>query len=56
VDVVGSNKAEIFKISRLAGGRVRVQEFARHGNTSEPTGPALFDRTFEPRETQEICV
>jgi hypothetical protein len=56
VDVVGSNKAEIFKVERLAGGRVRVQEFDRKGDTQEPTIPALFDRTFEPRETQEICV
>ncbi len=56
VDVVGSNKAEIFKVERLAGGRVRVQEFDRKGDTQEPDGPALFDRTFEPRETREICV
>jgi hypothetical protein len=56
VDIVGSNKAEIFKVERLAGGRVRVQEFDRKGDTQEPNGPALFDRTFEPRETQEICV
>lgn len=56
VDVVGSNKAEIFKVERLTGGRVRVQEFDRKGDTNEPNGPALFDRTFEPKETQEICV
>jgi hypothetical protein len=56
VDVVGSNKAEIFKVERLAGGRVRVQEFDRKGDANEPNGPALFDRTFEPGETQEICV
>ncbi|RZK99504.1 MAG: hypothetical protein EOO62_24755, partial [Hymenobacter sp.] len=56
VDVVGSNKAEIFKVARLAGGRVRVQEFDRKGDTNEPNGPALFDRTFEPRETQEVCL
>ncbi|HET9503807.1 MAG TPA: hypothetical protein VFO93_09710 [Hymenobacter sp.] len=56
VDVVGSNKAEIFKVERLAGGRVRVQEFARKGDAAEPSGPALFDRTFEPAETKEICL
>ncbi|TDN37172.1 hypothetical protein E4631_06980 [Hymenobacter sp. UV11] len=56
VDVVGSNKAEVFRIERLAGGRVRVQEFDRKGDSPEPHGPALFDRTFEPAETEEICV
>ena len=56
VDVVGSNENEVFKIERLPGGRVRVQEFKRKGDSQEPTGPALFDRTFEPKETKEICV
>jgi len=56
VDVVGSNKAELFKVERLAGGRVRVQEFARKGDTQQANGPALFDRTFEPKETKEICL
>jgi hypothetical protein len=56
VDVVGSNKNELFKVERLAGGRVRVQEFARQGDAPEPSGPALFDRTFEPTETKEICL
>ncbi len=56
VDVVGSNKAEIFKVERLPGGRVRVQEFDRKGDTAEANGPALFDRTFEPKETKEICL
>jgi hypothetical protein len=54
VDVVGSNKAEIFRVERLAGGRVRVQEFDRKGDTRESSGPSLFDRTFEPGETHEI--
>jgi hypothetical protein len=56
VDVVGSNKAEVFRVERLAGGRVRVQEFARQGDTQQPNGPALFDRTFEPQETKEIAI
>lgn len=56
VDVVGSNKAEVFRIGRRAGGRVRVREFDRQGDSPEPHGPALFDRTFEPSETAEICV
>lgn len=45
VDVVGSNEKEVFKVERLAGGRVRVQEFARRGNSPEPNGPVLFERT-----------
>jgi hypothetical protein len=56
VDIVGSNENEIFKVERLAGGRVRVQEFGRRGDTQEPSGPALFDRTFEPQETKEIAI
>ncbi|MVN75240.1 hypothetical protein GO988_02775 [Hymenobacter sp. HMF4947] len=56
VDVVGSNEAEIFRVERLAGGRVRVQEFDRKGDTEEVNGPALFDRTFEPKETEEIAL
>jgi hypothetical protein len=56
VDVVGSNENEVFKVERLAGGRVRVQKFARQGDAPEASGPALFDRTFEPRETKEICL
>ncbi|WP_151089024.1 hypothetical protein [Hymenobacter baengnokdamensis] len=56
VEVVGSNKAEVFRVERLSDGSVRVQEFARKGATDTPSGPALFDRTFEPRETKEIAL
>ena len=56
VDVVGSNKAEIFEVERLPGGRVRVREYDLKGDTGQAQGAALFDRTFEPRETKEISV
>jgi len=56
VDVVGSNKGEVFQVNRLANGQVRVQMFDRAGDSEEPKGPALFDRTFEPNETDEVCL
>jgi len=36
---VGSNKAEIFKLTRLASCRVRGQEFAHMGDDKERSGP-----------------
>ena len=56
VDVVGSNKGEVFRVNRLPGGQVRVQMFDRAGDTEEAQGPALFDRTFRPNETDEVCL
>ena len=56
VDVVGSNKGEVFLVNRLPGGEVRVQMFDRASEGEEPKGPALFDRTFKPRETDEVCL
>lgn len=56
VDVVGSNKGEVFLVNRLPGGQVRVQMFDRAKEGNEPNGPALFDRTFKPRETDEVCL
>ncbi|MBD2767987.1 hypothetical protein IC235_08785 [Hymenobacter sp. BT664] len=56
VDVVGSNKGEVFLVNRTPDGQVRVQMFDRAGDTEEPQGPALFDRTFRPQETKEVCV
>jgi hypothetical protein len=56
VDVVGSNKGEVFLVNRLPGGLVRVQMFDRAKEGNEPNGPALFDRTFKPRETDEVCL
>jgi hypothetical protein len=56
VDVVGSNKAEVFQIERLAGGRLHVRMFDKASEGEAPNGPALFDRTFEPKETEEVSV
>ncbi|WP_125921504.1 hypothetical protein [Hymenobacter lapidarius] len=56
VDVVGSNKGEVFLVNRLPDGQVRVQMFDRAKEGEAPNGPALFDRTFKPRETDEVCL
>jgi hypothetical protein len=56
VDVVGSNKGEVFQVNRLPDGQVRVQLFDRAGDTDSPKGAALFDRTFKPGETEEVCL
>ena len=56
VDVVGSNKGEVFRVNRLPDGQVRVQMFDRAGDTENPEGSALFDRTFQPTETEEVCL
>ncbi|RSK50350.1 BamA/TamA family outer membrane protein [Hymenobacter rigui] len=56
VDVVGSNKAEVFRVDRQADGRVRVQLFDKAKEGDEPNGPALFDRIFSPKETEEISL
>jgi hypothetical protein len=56
VDVVGSNKGEVFQVNRMPDGQVRVQMFDRAGDTESPKGAALFDRTFKPNETEEVCL
>ncbi|RSK34639.1 BamA/TamA family outer membrane protein [Hymenobacter metallilatus] len=56
VDVVGSNKAEVFRVNRQADGNVRVQMFDKAKDGDEPNGPALFDRTFSPKETEEVSL
>ena len=56
VDVVGSNKGEVFRVNRLPDGQVHVQLFDRAGDTENPKGAALFDRTFKPTETDEVCL
>ncbi|WP_201981774.1 BamA/TamA family outer membrane protein [Hymenobacter rubidus] len=56
VDVVGSNKGEVFQVNRLPDGQVRVQMFDRAGDTDNSKGTALFDRTFNPNETDEVCL
>ncbi|KAA9345667.1 BamA/TamA family outer membrane protein [Adhaeribacter soli] len=56
VDIVGSNKNEYFRVERLENGTVRVQEFEKDKKTGGPEGEAYFDRTFYPKETQEIRI
>ncbi|MBJ6109822.1 hypothetical protein JAO73_12420 [Hymenobacter sp. BT523] len=56
VDVVGSNKGEVFQVNRQPDGQVRVQMFDRAGDTDNAQGAALFDRTFKPAETEEVCL
>ncbi|WP_303311283.1 hypothetical protein [Hymenobacter sp. BT730] len=54
VDVVGSNKSEVFQVERLPDGNVRVRMFDKAKGTDEPEGAPLFDRTFKRGETEEI--
>lgn len=54
VDVVGSNKAEVFRVERLAAGDVRVQIFDKAKDDDQPDGPAYYDRVFKKGETKEI--
>ncbi|GAA4021789.1 metallophosphoesterase [Hymenobacter glaciei] len=56
VDVVGSNKGEVFQVNRLPDGQIRVQMFDRAGDSESAKGAALFDRTFKPNETEEVCL
>ncbi|WP_426059955.1 hypothetical protein [Hymenobacter sp. B1770] len=56
VDVVGSNKSEVFLVNRLPDGQVRVQMFDKAKEGDRPNGPALFDRTFKPKETREVVL
>ncbi|HEX8328402.1 MAG TPA: hypothetical protein VF629_12730 [Hymenobacter sp.] len=56
VDVVGSNKGEVFLVNRMPDGQLRVQMFDRAKEGEAPDGPALFDRTFKPQETDEVCL
>ena len=56
VDVVGSNKGEVFQVNRTPDGLVRVQMFDRAGDSENAKGAALFDRIFQPTETEEICL
>ena len=52
VDVVGSDEHERFEVTRLGGGRTQVQMFktSKEGEVEK----LLYDRTFEPDDTEEI--
>ncbi|MBO0356779.1 hypothetical protein J0X19_02380 [Hymenobacter sp. BT186] len=56
VDVVGSNKNEVFEVTRLADGNVRVQLFKKDKEDGTAKGEPLFERTFKRDETEEICL
>ena len=55
-EAVSSNKAEVFEINRLPTGQLRVQMNDKASEGDAPNGAALFDRTFNPDETQEVSV
>ncbi|MFK7773413.1 MAG: BamA/TamA family outer membrane protein [Saprospiraceae bacterium] len=52
VDLVGSNKREFFKITRLQNGDVQVEMYDL--NKDQTLGKLLFDRTYKKSETKEI--
>ncbi len=55
VDVVGSNKAEYFKVLRLANGQVLVNVYDVSKQNRQPdSSKVYYHRTFEPAETSEI--
>ncbi|NQX98062.1 MAG: hypothetical protein HRT73_09310, partial [Flavobacteriales bacterium] len=49
VDIVGTNEAEYFKVTRLESGAVNVKMYSKQNLST-----ILFDRTFYPKETKEI--
>jgi hypothetical protein len=56
VDVVGSNNAEYFKITRMENGSVEVSMFDKDKKTNGPSGIPLFHRVFSSEETKSINV
>ncbi|MBC6609420.1 hypothetical protein H8B15_00710 [Hymenobacter sp. BT507] len=56
VDVVGSNKAEVFLADRLPDGTLRVRMYDKDTDKPDQLGELLFDRTFSPRETDEVSL
>lgn len=55
VDIVGSNKREIFEIKRLENGDVKVQLYGRKKKSGDK-GQLVYNRTFKKGETKEIRV
>ncbi|MEX2567683.1 MAG: BamA/TamA family outer membrane protein [Cyclobacteriaceae bacterium] len=52
VDVVGSNKSELFEITHFESGNIQVSvsKISKKGNVKQ----TLLERTFRPEETKEI--
>ncbi len=53
VDVVGSNKREVFEVERRSGGQMMVRMYDRDKDTGEP-GQLLYERLFNEAETNEV--
>lgn len=51
VDIYGTDQDEFALVERLEGGATRVRMFS---TPDENSGPAFFDRTFDPAETREV--
>lgn len=54
VDVVGSNKAEYFKVTRHENGDVEVSMFDKDEKTNNISGSPLFHRIFKLGETKSV--
>ena len=56
VDVVGSNKHELFLAERLLDGKVNVKVYKKkkEHKTLQPENELIYERTFLPEETKEI--
>jgi hypothetical protein len=55
VDVVGTNEAEYFEITRLESGAVNVKMYPRKDLSFDKLRMTVFfDRTFYPNETEEV--
>jgi hypothetical protein len=55
VDVVGSNKAEYFRVTRLESGDVAVSMFDKN-KSGGPSGDTLYHRIFRLGETKSVNV
>ena len=56
VDVVGSNKHELFEIERVDNGNVRVEMFKRNKEGEVDNNNPLYRREFKRDETREIDI
>ena len=51
VNIIGSNKSEIFRVSNTTDGKLQVKVFARERSD---TSFIMYDRIFDPKVTREI--
>ena len=56
VDVVGSNKHELFEVERLSTGNVHVSMYKRNREGEVFMDTPLYSREFDRDETREICI